>query len=182
MFRSLRKRWATALGAIALISTPALADNTIGLSRAEIASLQQRLTDAGCYSGAIDGAASAALDAAVKACPDQGPILRIETGMHTAAITGFGVDAACRTARDGVGRQDGAAVVAARRQAERTMRLPIGRGNGGKVYAVAVSPDGRLARGGRLGRAYAEDRNTASASFDLTSGAPSAVLARLQSR
>ena len=32
---------------------------------------------------------------------------------------------------------------------ERTIRLPIGPGNGGKVYAVALSPDGRrLAAGG----------------------------------
>ena len=40
-----------------------------GPSREETLTLQQRLTDAGCYPGAIDGAASAALDEAVKACP-----------------------------------------------------------------------------------------------------------------
>jgi len=54
--------------------------------REETLTLQKRLTAAGCYHGAIDGAPSATLDAAVKACPDQAPVLRIETGMHTARI------------------------------------------------------------------------------------------------
>src|ERR1700689_2944398 len=66
-----------------------------GPSREETLTLQKRLTDAGCYKGAIDGAPSAALDDAVKACPDQAPVLRIETGMHTAQIRGIGVDAGC---------------------------------------------------------------------------------------
>ena len=89
------------------------------MSADEIKALQHRLTDAGCYNGAIDGApASSALDDAIKACPDQRPFLRIEIGMHTAPpIWAIGADAACRTARNGIRRQDRAAVVAARRQA-----------------------------------------------------------------
>ena len=63
-----------------------------GPSREETLTLQQRLTDAGCYKGPVDGAPNAALDAAVKACPDQRPVLRIETGMHTLTIRGIGVD------------------------------------------------------------------------------------------
>ena len=35
---------------------------------------------------AIDGQSSPALQAAIKACPSQDPILRIETGMHVAQI------------------------------------------------------------------------------------------------
>src|ERR1700722_8234503 len=119
-------------------------------SREETLTLQKRLTDAACYQGAIDGAASAALDAAVKACPDQSPFLRIETGMHTAMINRIGVDAACvriAAAADDKPRRlwslpDG--------RLQRTTRLPIGPGDGGKVYAVALSPNGRrLAAGGR---------------------------------
>ena len=120
-----------------------------GPSREETLTLQKRLTDAGCYQGAIDGAPSAALDAAVKACQDQTPVLRIEAGMHTAPIRRIGVDAACAriaTASDDKtvrlwSRPDG--------KSQRTIRLPIGPGNGGKVYAAALSPDGRrLAAGG----------------------------------
>ena len=120
-----------------------------GPNREETLTLQKRLTDAGCYQGAIDGAASAALDAAVKACPDQAPVLRIETGMHTAVIHRIGVDAACTriaTASDDKtvrlwSLPDG--------KLQRTIRLPIGTGHGGKVNAAALSPDGRrLAAGG----------------------------------
>ena len=60
-----------------------------------IKALQQRLTDAGCYKGAIDGGPSRSLDAAIKACPTSGRP-RIETGMHQGPIWRIGVDAACR--------------------------------------------------------------------------------------
>jgi hypothetical protein len=53
------------------------------LSADEITAVEHCLTDAACYNGAIDGQKSAALNAAIKACPDQHPFLRIETGMHT---------------------------------------------------------------------------------------------------
>ena len=121
-----------------------------GRSRAaRTLTLQKRLTDAAsaCYHGAIDGAPSAeGSSAAVKACPDQAPVLRIETGMHTARIWGIGVDAACArivTASDDKtvrlwSLPDGKLL--------RTIRLPIGPGDGGKVYAVALSPDGRRIR------------------------------------
>ena len=69
--------------------------------------------------------------------------------MHTAAIWRIGVDAACtRLATPSDDKTvrlwslpDG--------RLERTIRLPIGAGNGGKIYAAALSPDGRwLAAGG----------------------------------
>ena len=149
---NLATRCAAASGLLlALVGSapPAFAEDSAGTSREDIQSLQRRLTDAGCYNGAIDGAPSAALDAAIKACPDQTPFLRIETGMHTAAIWRLGVDASCRrlatTSDDKTLRlwslPDG--------RLERTIRLPIGPGDEGKLYAVALSPDGRrLAAGG----------------------------------
>jgi hypothetical protein len=141
-----------------------------GPSREETLMLQQRLTDAGCYHGAIDGAPSAALDAAVKACPDQRPVLRIETGMHTAPINFLGVDSACTrlatTSNDKTVRvwslPDG--------RLERTMRLPIGAGDGGKIYAAAVSADGRwLAAGGR-DASYEETHTHGLSLVDLQTG------------
>ena len=72
------------------------ASNLSGISGDEIKAQQQRLAADGCYQGAIDGQASGAVAEAIKACPSQDPILRIETGMHVAKISRIGVDRACR--------------------------------------------------------------------------------------
>jgi WD40 repeat protein len=137
----------------------------------EIKALEQRLTDAGCYKGAIDGAASAALDGAVKACPDQRPFLRIETGMHTAPIRRIGVDASCSllaTASDDKtvrlwSLPDG--------KLKRTIRLPISGGNAGKVYATALSPDGRLLAAGGWDAAWDKTGKVSLTLVDLSNGA-----------
>ena len=117
----------------------------------EIKALQQRLTDAGCYKGAIGGAASGALDDAAKACPDQRPFLRIEIGMHTAPpIWDIGVDAACRTLATGSNDKTVRIWSLPDGKLERVVRWPIGEGDAGKVFATALSPNGRrLAIGGR---------------------------------
>src|SRR5262245_28554954 len=62
------------------------------MSAADIRALQQRLIDAKCYAGPIDGTASQATEAALKKCPVMDPILSIETGMHTAPIRRIGAD------------------------------------------------------------------------------------------
>ena len=73
--------------------------------------------------------------------PAQAPFLRINAGMHTAAIRRIGVDASCtllatasedKTVR--LWRLPSAQLV-------KTLRPPIGDGNEGKVNAVAVAPD-----------------------------------------
>ena len=81
--------------------------------------------------------------------PSKQPFLRIETGMHAAAIRRISVDGANRylvTASD-----DKTARVweLATGRLLRVLRPPIGEGDEGKLYAVAISPDGRtIAVGG----------------------------------
>src|SRR5277367_2765933 len=118
--------------------TPATAEDVSTPSRDETVTLQRRLTEGGCYNGAIDGAPSEALDGAVKACPDQAPVLRIEAGMHTASINSIGVDAAC--ARIATASDDKTVRLWSLPDGkwQRTIRLPIGPGNDGKVFAAAL--------------------------------------------
>jgi hypothetical protein len=137
-----------ALGIAAFASVSASANDVAAMGHDEILSLQRRLSDAGCYKGAFDGQAGGALDAAIKACPDQDPVLRIETGMHTASIKRIGVDAACRLAATGSEDKTVRLWSLPDGKPLRTQRLPIGNGNAGKIYAVAVSPDGRWVAAG----------------------------------
>jgi WD40 repeat protein len=84
--------------------------------------------------------------------PSREPILRIETGMHTAVIRGIGVDAANRflvTASDDktvrVWELPSVRLL-------RVIRVPIGEAYEGRLYAIAMSPDGNMiATGGRTG-------------------------------
>jgi Caspase domain/WD domain, G-beta repeat len=136
--------------AAVLFGAPSAHARDLGdMSSDEIKALQQRLLDGHCYQGAIDGKASPPLEIAFRACPSQDPILRIETGMHVAPIKRIGVDKDCHIAV--TGSDDKTARVWSLPQARllHTLRMPIGPGNAGKVFAVAMSPDGRwIAAGG----------------------------------
>jgi WD40 repeat protein len=147
-----------------------------GMSDDDVAALQQRLTAEGCYQGPINGQTSQALTNAIKACPSQDPVLRIETGMHVALIYEIGVDRDCRIAATGSDDKTVREWSLPDGKLLRTLRVPIGPSDGGKIYATAVSPDGHwIAAGGW-------DTHTDSASghfvyiFDAATGA---VVARV---
>jgi WD40 repeat protein len=156
--------------ALATISA-APARDLSAMSGEEITVLQQRLTDAGCYTGAIDGKASEALAAAKAACPDQEPVLRIETGMHVAQIGRIGVDAQCQLAATASDDRTVRLWSLPDGMLLRTLRPPIDSGNGGKNYAVAMSPNGRFVAAGGWDAHYEIDNKFAVSIFDSASGA-----------
>ncbi len=135
--------------ALFVVAPTARAADPAAMSADEIKALQQRLADGGCYQGAIDGRSSQALQQAIKACPSQDPVLRIETGMHVSSIQRIGVDQTCRIAATGSWDKTVRVWTLPEGRLLRTLRVPIGPGNGGKIYTTAMSPDGRwIAAGG----------------------------------
>ena len=70
------------------------------------------------------------------------PILRLETGMHTATVTRIDVDRAQRFLVSGSYDKTVRIWDLESGRLYRTLRVPLGEGNLGKVSAVAISPDG----------------------------------------
>lgn len=162
------------LGLSLLIAVGALATQARDLSDMpsdEIAALQQRLTADGCYQDAIDGQASPALQNAIKACPSQDPILRIETGMHIAPIYRIGTDSACRIAATGSDDKTVRIWSLPDGRLLRTLRIPIGPGHNGKVFATAVSPDGHWVAVGGWDAQWDVSSGDFTYIFDVSTGA-----------
>jgi WD40 repeat protein len=82
-------------------------------------------------------------DAALAQQPPTKPILRIETGMHTAVIWRIGVDAANRFLVTGSQDKTVRLWELSTGRLIKVIRPPIGEGDEGKIYAVAISPDGK---------------------------------------
>lgn len=71
------------------------------------------------------------------------PFLRLETGMHTARINRISVDAAARYVVTASEDKTARVWELATGKLLQTLRPPIGEGNEGKLFAVALSPDGQ---------------------------------------
>src|SRR5215471_16497295 len=76
------------------------------------------------------------------------PTLVIEPGMHTAPIVAAAVDAAGRLAVTGSDDKTVRVWSLTDGKLVRTIRMPSGPGNIGRIYAVAMSPDGELIAAG----------------------------------
>lgn len=77
------------------------------------------------------------------------PVLRVETGAHTAQIPGISADPNGHYLVTGSDDKTVRVWNAATGRLEETLRPPLGPGDEGKIYAVAVSPDGKtIACGG----------------------------------
>ncbi|HSV55155.1 MAG TPA: caspase family protein, partial [Burkholderiaceae bacterium] len=72
------------------------------------------------------------------------PVLRIESGTHTAPIRAVSVDAGGRLAVTAAEDKTARVWDLATGRLLQTLRPPAGAGNEGKLYAVAISPDGNL--------------------------------------
>jgi WD40 repeat protein len=84
--------------------------------------------------------------------PPNEPQLRVETEQHQGAITRIGVDAANRFLVTGSDDKTARVWDLATGRLLRVLRPPIGPGHEGKLYAVALSPDGQtVAVGGWTG-------------------------------
>ena len=115
------------------------------------------------------------LAARAEELPDQRPMLRIEPGMHTAPIKGIGVDAACtlmvtgshdKTARLWTLPESGRGSPTLLR----TLRVPIGEGDDGKIYAVALSPNGKWVAAGGWDARFSVDKTEFIYLFDAATG------------
>ena len=107
------------------------------------------------------------------------PFLRVETGMHSGTIWGIDVDGAERYLVSG--SNDKTARVWNLRDGRllRTLRIPLGPGNLGRVLSVALSPDGdTIAVGGHTGKVLGDYIIYL---FDRTSGALKRQIAGLPS-
>ena len=83
------------------------------------------------------------------------PALVIDPGMHTAVIRRASADSEGRWAATGSDDKTVRVWSLADGALARTIRLPAGAGNVGKVYAVAMSSDGRLIAAGGSSRGVA---------------------------
>lgn len=101
--------------------------------------------------------------------PSREPVLRIETGMHIAAIKRIGVDAANRYLVTASEDKTVRVWELPSGRLLRVIRPPLGAGYEGKLFAVALSPDGStIAAGGWTG--YEWDKQHSIYLFDRESG------------
>jgi WD40 repeat protein len=95
------------------------------------------------------------------------PILIIDANMHTAAINAAGIDSAGRFVVTASDDKTARIWSADDGKLMQTIRVPTGPGNVGKIYAVAISPDGKLVA---LGGFTSAEQETPIYLFDRETG------------
>ena len=107
------------------------------------------------------------------------PMLVVEPGMHTAPIRAVSVDAAGHLAVTGSDDKSVRVWSLADGKLLHTIRMPAGPDNIGKIYAVAMSPDGVLFAAGGWTRWTTELKEEAIYLFETRTGKMTARIADL---
>lgn len=81
---------------------------------------------------------------AYPADPPVSPILRLETGMHTATAGKLSIDSNSKWLVSGSNDKTVRVWNVTTGKLDKVIRPPIGLGNEGEIYSVAISPDGKL--------------------------------------
>jgi WD40 repeat protein len=99
------------------------------------------------------------------------PLLRIEAGMHTSVVKAVSLSADEKLAATGTDDKTVRLWSVPDGRLLRTFRMPVDSGNGGKVFAVALSPDGSLVAAAGWDAAYEVEQHMYVTLFDARTGA-----------
>ena len=157
-------RFALPLSSLALASIASVRAEEAELSQMsknEIRSLQQRLADSGCFNGTADGSGATPSTLQGYGVRRRRRLFRIETGAHVGPIWRITADASCHLVATASEDKTLRTWSMPNGKTDQVVRLPIGDGDEGKLYATALSPNGRwLAVGGHEARFETTNRGS----------------------